>query len=255
MKRGNREMTTQQAEEIVARMPKDMQTSLALGMYQFNGDDAVADTGTIFGKVDVEDSWEGTPLADTQNFSNMSDGFEDAPSRTQINNGWLPLDNFEGDNDFDYIFRKRGRKLVGKWFKKKHKQFKKSKVGGALDKAWVKTRDGVGKVVKKVGEWIKKGVLFLPRQAYRGLVALNYRGQAAKLEAARKNPKYKKKWEGIKKKWKSLGGKVSSLESAIRKGRNKKLLFCGAKCKKKAADYVKKNPEKTKFSGADGSFQ
>ena len=86
--------------------------------------------------------------------------------------------------------------------------------------------------------------MFVPRQAGRGLVQLNYRGIAEKLKKGQEQKKYKDK---IKKKWTGMGGSMKSLNKAITKGANKKPLLCGVKCKQKLHDKVKAN-----FTGFDG---
>ena len=65
----------------------------------------------------------------------VGDGYEDydggGKDRDSVNGKWERLkgrrDNFdfEGDDDFDNLFRKSGRKKIGKWFKKSVKKLKK----------------------------------------------------------------------------------------------------------------------------------
>ena len=76
---------------------------------------------------------------------------------------------------------------------------------------------------------VKKVALALPRNAFRGLVALNFRGVAKNLdEAIKKNP------TKVKQFWTKLGGKFdgkNSLQGAINDGKKKKA-FLGEKKKK-----------------------
>jgi len=66
----------------------------------------------------------------------------------------------------------------------------------------------------------KKIVLAAPRNAFRGLVALNVRGIATRLaQGLEKSP------DRIKDLWKKFGGKVDKLEQSINTGKNKKPLL------------------------------
>jgi len=81
---------------------------------------------------------------------------------------------------------------------------------------------------------VKKVALALPRNAFRGLVALNFRGVAKNLdEAIAKNP------TKVKQFWTKLGGKFdgkNSLQGAINDGKKKKA-FLGEKKKKGVNGY------------------
>jgi len=61
--------------------------------------------------------------------------------------------------------------------------------------------------------------LSLPRAAFLGLVAINWAGFATVFDLARKNPSEEKQLNAA---WYNFGGNNSYLNSAIRKGRNKK---------------------------------
>ena len=166
----------------------------------------------------------------------------------------------EKDGDFENLLSKKGRKRR-KLRRKKRKELKKSGVSRkeARKKARKEARKEIPrdslketakkswKKIKKVGKAVvnvvKKGALFVPRQAGRGLVQLNYRGIAEKLKKGQGQGKSSK----IKSKWKGLGGSMKSLQKAIDKGAKKKPLLCGVKCKGKLHDAVKSN-----FSGANG---
>lgn len=67
---------------------------------------------------------------------------------------------------------------------------------------------------------VKKLSLAAPRTAFRGLVALNVRGLATRLNKAL--TKDRKKVEDL---WKRLGGKMDKLEQSINTGKNKKPLL------------------------------
>lgn len=73
--------------------------------------------------------------------------------------------------------------------------------------------------------------LRLPRSAFLGLLALNYRGLASRLERARLNQPdiYNK----AVRKWQSLGGQKDVFEKNVGFGKGKKPLACGNKCKNK----------------------
>ena len=76
---------------------------------------------------------------------------------------------------------------------------------------------------KGVFQGVKKIGLSAPRTAFRGLVALNVRGLATRLNKALS--KDRKKVEDL---WKRLGGKMDKLQESINTGKNKKPLL-GAK--------------------------
>jgi hypothetical protein len=76
---------------------------------------------------------------------------------------------------------------------------------------------------KGVFQKVKKVVLAVPRQAFRGIVALNVRGLAKHLDEAIKKDSNK-----VKAFWQKVGGKFegnASLKGAIESGKNKKPLF------------------------------
>jgi hypothetical protein len=76
---------------------------------------------------------------------------------------------------------------------------------------------------KGVFQRVKKVALAIPRNAFRGLVALNVRGLAKNLDQAIKNNPNK-----VKEFWQKLGGKFDgrqSLVGAINDGKNKKPVF------------------------------
>ena len=249
----------QKAKEVLQSLPQDEQVAIGFGFYNF--DEVYAE------ELSKEKYSEFLGFSDFEE--------DDTPDSTTAVNGkfgtngeWVGLTEFQNnfadieyDEDYDMFFKK-GFKAIGRKIKKAGKKIKKAtskitlkNIGKGLKKAGKGVVKGVKKVgkavakgVKKVGQIIKSAVLFIPRQAARGLLALNYRGLAYKLNWANKNDK--KKIAKINKKWKSLGGSTKSLYNAYRSGRNKKALFCGAKCKKKMA---KQTAKKSSFN-ADGSF-
>jgi len=192
--------------------------------------------------------------------SNFTHGDTSIDSRGSVNGAWGRLhsygrtDNFT-DEEYEYFLTKKSRAR-----RKKRKSLRKS--GLSRGAARVEARKQIprdslktiakksfkrlGSNIKKVGKVIKSGVFFIPRQSYRLLMTLNFRGMAARLTWIKKNDK--SLWNKVAGKWKGIGGKVSSLEKSINKGKGKKMLFCFRKCKAKHnAKYVKKN-----FSGAGG---
>ncbi len=173
--------------------------------------------------------------------------------RDGINGTWNRevFDGFSDvDEDFDDFLTKKSRKR-----KKKVKELR----GEGLSKKDAKAKgrelipkDKAGKLIgnafKGIGKFVVKTTMAIPRGAFLLLVRLNYRGIADKNAVAKSNPIYKDKWNQVKSKWQKLGGKVSKLELAIRKGSGKKPLMCSKKCKAKLAKQVG-----SKFTGADGS--
>lgn len=95
---------------------------------------------------------------------------------------------------------------------------------------------------KKIGRAIKTAALAPARGAFLGLVRLNFRASASRFNLLNE--------QGLKKlyeKWDKLGGKRSALENAIEKGKNKKILACGKKCRAS----VGKNPQLPKEAQSD----
>ena len=253
--------------QVMNKLPQDERVAIGLGFYQMDGklaeeldkdqydnffgfndypnDDTPDSTTSVNGDFGTEGEWNG--LTEFQNFSH----------------------DIESDDDFDNLFTKKSRRKLSKGFKKitkklSIKNIKKGltlksigrgikKAGKQVVKGVKKVGKAIGKGIKAVANVIKHAVLFLPRQAARGLIALNYRGVAYKLAYQQKNNK--SKWKKIESKWRKLGGKNSWLKSAINKGKNKKALFCGAKCKKKLAKQTakKKNFAGHNFLNANGS--
>lgn len=78
----------------------------------------------------------------------------------------------------------------------------------------------VGGALKKITKGVKVVAMAAPRNAFLGLVKLNFRGLAYKLEKGIKRDSAK-----IKKFWERFGGKFSRLESAVKKGASKKPLL------------------------------
>ena len=239
--------------QIVKEMPLDERVAVAYGFYDMDG---------IYGDHFAE-------------FMNFEDGDTSPDATTSINgafgtNGiYEGLDNFQDfdgddyatDDEYDNLFTKKSRRKLKKGFKKVTK-----KIGSGIKKTAGKIKKGIkkvslknigkglkkvgqtiGKGIKAVGNIIKKGALFVPRQAARGLIALNFRGSATKMNAALRDSKYKKKLES---KWKKMGGSWSKLKKVISIGKNKKPKLCGVKCKQKIA---KATGKKSGFINADGS--
>ena len=81
------------------------------------------------------------------------------------------------------------------------------------------------------GRGAKVVALRIPRGAFLGLLSLNYRGMASRLERAKLNqPNIYK--EAVSK-FQKLGGAKDSFEKSLRNGRSKKPLACGKKCRAK----------------------
>mgnify|MGYP003148247148 CR=1 FL=1 len=242
-------------KEAIQTLPQDEQVAIGFGFYRF---DSV-----------YEEEFEREKFDNYFGFTDYEE--DDTPDSTTAVNGkfgtngeWNGLTDFqnnfvdmESDEDFDNLFTKKSRKKLKKKFKKIGSGIKKTagKVGKGIKKAGKgivkgvkKVGKAVGKGIKKVANVIKSATLFVPRQAARGLIALNYRGMAYKLNWVNENDP--KKMKKINDKWKKLGGTTKALRGAYRAGYKKKALFCGAKCKKKMA---KQTAKKSSFN-ADGSF-
>jgi hypothetical protein len=97
-----------------------------------------------------------------------------------------------------------------------------------------KVRDRLGNAFKKIGRAVATAGLAPARGAFLGLVRMNYRNAAKKLNVA--DSKAKEKYED---KWERLGGKKSKLRAAIEAGKKKKAIVCGKKCRAAAG----RNPQ------------
>jgi hypothetical protein len=108
-----------------------------------------------------------------------------------------------------------------------------------------KIKKGLKKIsLKNIVKGVKKVGLVVPRKAFLSLVFLNVRGLAKRLSRLPKD-KLKKIWE------QTLGGKMSSIEKAIAKGKNKKALFGASKRVKqiKGIGYVVYSGDDTVIHG------
>lgn len=99
------------------------------------------------------------------------------------------------------------------------------KIGGAVSKA----ASAVGGAVKQAAGFVVDNfqkinpVMVLGRTAYRGLVALNFRGWATKIDRMRQagtEGKFKEKWEGA-----LIGGNWGDLVSAVNAGKGKSAIL------------------------------
>lgn len=198
-------------------------------------------------------------------FFGVDGGRGDAPVMVMKNKDIVPMENpyalsycksiglFQSPKNEEDAFSN----AIGDRLKSKVK-----KVGGQISKAVKDTIDNPNKAIKNLGKEIQKGkeqftdkagniikkgvnlglkVTFaVPRQAYLGLVALNFSGLATKY--------FNKTEEGRKQiidKWERLGGDRGSLEGAFNTGSKKKPLFVS---RKKRAKLNQKN------AGFDGEF-
>ena len=162
------------------------------------------------------------------------------------------IDDTESDDEFNDFLTRKSRDRI-----RKRRALRKAGVKRAearrralseiprdsLKKALKKVSlNNIRKDLKKVVRIAKVGTFLLPRQSFIGLVALNYRGLAWKLEAVEygNNQNLKNK---LKDKWvRRLGGNYSKLVGAINKGRRKKPFFCGKKCKGRVSEYSNYEP-------------
>lgn len=240
--------TEEKALKLLRKLPLDEQTSIGYGFYNY--DDTYINKVTDE-KYDAFWGFENDEEDDTPDSTTSVDGRFGRPDRFEQRN----FDSADREFGFDNFSLNKARRGIKKTFKKVKKGVKKiaSKVKTGLKKLSIKNIvKTVKKAVKDVGTFVKKGVLFIPRQAARGLLALNYRGFAEKLAWAKKYDKKKKK--KLDNKWSDLGGKNSWLWSAVRSGQNKKALFCWSKCKEKLKKATAK-PKKKGFDGKDMPYE
>jgi hypothetical protein len=131
-------------------------------------------------------------------------------------------------------------------------------VGGRIGNAVKDTIQDPKKAIKNLGKDVKKGAegvkdavkeggqkaldaakkvyLAIPRQAFLGMVAINYKGLAT-----RYNSKTTEGKKQIEDKWERLGGEVGSFRGSVTTGEKKKPLFLSKK--KRAEMYAQMNSE------------
>lgn len=87
---------------------------------------------------------------------------------------------------------------------------------GVLGNFSVTQRDTVKNIINQVVKAVKTGLLAVPRNAFLGLVALNFKHMGSKLKAAAQSDE-----NGVRRKWESLGGSYSALRAAANSGAKK----------------------------------
>ena len=229
-------MNSEEIQDIVESMPQDEQSSLALGFYNFDRymqKEMDRDYATF-----VPHGWSssqpwGEYDVNSDYYDEFNAGDTSVDSRGSVNGAWGKLhdygrtENFSDDEYNHFLTKKaRARRKVRKDLRKggmSRKDARKTAVKqipkDSLKTIAQKSLKRVGSNLKSVGKVVKSGVMFVPRQAYRLLLTLNFKGFAARLAWIKKNdPSVWKKVEG---KWKGIGGKVSSLETSINAGKGK----------------------------------
>jgi len=148
------------------------------------------------------------------------------------------------DEDYSNAFGdklKKGAKNVGSRIGNAVKDTVKnpSKAIKNLGKDVKKGADQLKDAVKEGGEKLleaaKKVALAIPRQAFLGMVALNYQGIAT-----RYNLKTAQGKKEIEDKWEKLGGEPGSFRGSVSSGEKKKPLFISKKKRAKMYDEVNK---------------
>ena len=202
-----------------------------------------------------------------EEFCAFAYGFDDAymdtsdDSRQSVDGKFNRLPNsFDGDTtEFDNFLTKKGRERG-----KERKELRQSGLSRkdarkeALSKIpRDKLKDVANNVAKGVGKAILKGGLIAPRGAYLSLLALNFRGQAHKVNAVVNGTDEKLK-KALKKKWEGLGGKYDTLVKVATNGNKRKPFFCGKKCNQKlltttdTAESIKSTPIDAEYLNAGG---
>jgi hypothetical protein len=129
----------------------------------------------------------------------------------------------ETDEDFEYTVRQD----------KATCRYEKRKTGMSKKQAKKECNLEVG--TSKVGGFFRKTSFVLPRASALGLMRLNFRGMASKL--SRIETQFPSEFKKVLQKWKNVGGSKKSIKKALLKGKVKKPLACGKKCKKKIANF------------------
>lgn len=142
-------------------------------------------------------------------------------SRTDVNGAWNPLKpitegfEFVGDDQYDDFLSKKGKER-----RDLRQQGRASGLTRKDARKRAKNDIPTGKPAR--------------REAYLSLVKLNYRGFAWKLNAIISGTDTKLLNE-LKQKWRKFGD-FNQLLDAVNKGKDKKPLVCGAKCRKEILD-------------------
>jgi len=142
-------------------------------------------------------------------------------SRTDVNGAWNPLKpitegfEFVGDDQYDDFLSKKGKER-----RDLRQQGRASGLTRKDSRKRAKNDIPTGKPAR--------------REAYLSLVKLNYRGFAWKLNAIISGTDTKLLNE-LKQKWRKFGD-FNQLLDAVNKGKDKKPLVCGAKCRKEILD-------------------
>ena len=122
------------------------------------------------------------------------------------------------------------------------REVRKKKLRDFLTKAKAqagKILGGAKKVLQFTARLAVIGSFALSRQAFLGLLRLNYRGMATKMKVAydlNKQGYQKELWQKIVKKYYKMGGQEKNLIQATHGGWQKRPLLCGKKCKAKILD-------------------
>jgi hypothetical protein len=202
-----------------------------------------------------------------EEFCAFAYGFDDAymdtsdDSRQSVDGKFNRLpSSFDGENEhYDNFLTKKSRERG-----KERKELRKSGLSRkdarkeALSKIPKdKLKEVANNVAKGVGKAILKGGLIAPRGAYMSLLAINFRGQAYKVNAVVNGTNEALKKE-LKKKWEGLGGKYDTLVKVATKGATKKPFFCGKECNKKlltttnTAESIKSVPIDAEYLNVGG---
>lgn len=187
----------------------------------------------------------GFRMPSTKYYSNFSNDLESTGTTDDVNGAWKPLkvnsfDGHELDDEFDNFLTKksRERRERKKELRSEGKSRKEARQQANEEIPRTTLKEIATKVGRGVGRGIVVGALAVPRASYLSLIALNFRGNAYKINAIVKGlngtPASVKKQ--LKDKWYKLGGDFDKLIKASEIGAKKKPLFCGKKCKKSLAD-------------------
>jgi len=169
-------------------------------------------------------------------------------SHTSVNGNWKPIQFGFVDDEYDTFVGKkaRERRKIRKELKDQGVKYKDRRKQALEEVGRTKIGEKLSSGLNKVAKGVVVVTLATPRASFLSLLRLNFRGLAYKLYNAQSQSRYANVWKKVKEKWEKLGGKLVSLERGISAGKNKKPLFCGARCKGKLVKYTKK--------GFDGSY-
>jgi hypothetical protein len=172
-----------------------------------------------------------------------SDLTDDPTSREYVNTfERKAYSGLDGDEQYDEFFtreywdRRKKRRKLRKEYKSQGISRKEARRRARLEAREEVPRVPLKTALKRSWTTFKKLTLLVPRNAYLGLVKLNYRGNANKIKNAQQTNT--KLWKAIEDKWVQLGGNPDNLKNSMNIGWKKNPILCGVDCKNRVSQLT-----------------